>query len=218
MKLVLRLALLSLILLYSSCSSAPPELSYFEIYPVRVFLPSSGNYHYELFAVANVFSEGGLKSLSELYIVHDSKQLYWVSRQEEWDPVDIHGEHWIGVGGLIAGDMDSPVGTYRAILVDVAGAQVERTYTVPSVPRSRGLQPEIEVGDAFFEIDSVHGRHRVMVESASGELLYEEETEKTRFTADDFALNDSDVFRVTVSTAQPKSGYLFRTGPVEIRL
>ncbi len=187
-------------------------MDYLELYPVRVFNPSSQEVSWELAAYAQVSDEDGFADLSEMYLIHDQQYLYWVSSRDEWKYIDQNGENWISIPRIKVNSSQDLPGLYRAVLIDDSGAQVEREHAVPQLDNSDDLQPSIRYNDDTIEIQGDHSIYRLSVYSAGGRHLASSTIEDPVIPFSNIT-GERGELSVYVNTLVPRKGYLFRTGP-----
>ncbi len=120
-----------LIWLLLSCTAETPQILQVQS---RVSIRSAGDElafgPEELSVFALVQHGDGFGDIEELYIAHDSGELYWHLTRDSWTHHSENG-NWIGSERLAAPDGEGITpGRYRVIAVDVGGDEAESAFFV----------------------------------------------------------------------------------------
>jgi hypothetical protein len=92
----------------------------------------------------------GTDDLEKIYLIHDSKELFWEINEETWNQSTVNGEFWIGSNGIQMHDLSGiPEGNYRIILQDMGGEYAERNFLLkrPDIKKSTIIFPKPEIKD-----------------------------------------------------------------------
>ena len=120
----------------AGCESSPPDLMELELTLYELSDRELGR----TYEVASLFVHAGdvdgIDDLDALYLIHDDAELFWETTSESWFQEDSSEGAWVGEPRLAMPERaDFPSGTYRVVLVDLAGESSERELTV-SMTRS----------------------------------------------------------------------------------
>ncbi len=114
-----------------SCTVSPPRLVDSRV-EVQLIDDRDLDAQYQQLSVFVLAEDAdGLSDLEFLYVIHDASDLYWKLNADTWQRIEQEGETWLGSSGLTMADY-GPMrsGTYRLLLIDLAGERDEREVTV----------------------------------------------------------------------------------------
>ena len=166
-----RLAVLPTLLL-AACSGFPPVI---EEYQWRVVLRDDGLDRYEeLILFVRVSDPDDDEDPAEISVLAGETDFLWTYSRSEWMPVDIDGEPWWGLPGIVAyGGPRLPDVLYTLKLVDLAGRETEKTFRLPRERRDidDGEWPRATLINGRLEYSGEIELARLILRSANGELV-----------------------------------------------
>ncbi|NBC29976.1 MAG: hypothetical protein GVY29_08285 [Spirochaetes bacterium] len=120
-----------LVIALGSCTVSPPRVVDTRVEVQLIDDRDIDLQYQQLSAFVLAEDADGLSDLEFLYVIHDASDLYWQLNAETWQRIEQEGETWVGSSGLTMADY-SPLrsGTYRLLLVDLAGERDEREVMV----------------------------------------------------------------------------------------
>jgi hypothetical protein len=205
----------------SGCSGKPPEIARVIGEPVLIHDTGTGSYAEKLSMFMVATDPDGMEDLANLYVINDDAQLYWTVDSKSWITAAAEGESWIGSNGFSIPDgAPFPAGTYRAVLEDVGGNTIERTFTLPADigDPSRASYPTATVKDNAIQVSSVYSGQEVWVFTREGRFLlrFAADPSAIPLTLDGIAADYPDLrqgFTYWAFSFDSKDGYALMTGP-----
>jgi hypothetical protein len=120
------LAFMIITLALCGCSGSPPEVLdlEFQVNAVKDRELDLVSQKLSLFILPN--DPDGYEDLDIIYIIHDSDELFWSLKSDEWQKVARGQDTWIGSNSICMPDnSDLPSGRYRILLKDLSGEKAE---------------------------------------------------------------------------------------------
>ena len=96
----------------------------------------------------NANDEDGDDDIEKIYLLHDSRELFWEIDPRTWHKSSVNGELWTGTNGITMHDLsDIPQGEYRIVVQDISGEFDEETFLLkrPDIKKSTITFPTPEV-------------------------------------------------------------------------
>lgn len=108
---------------------------------------------FSFFVIAD--DNDGVENLADLYLYHEREGLRWHFSDKDWTTILQDNHTWIGSRNIAPLDDESlPRGQYRAVLVNKAGEQAERTFTFDPPEKPRYSFPSLSIADGNYAINS----------------------------------------------------------------
>jgi hypothetical protein len=157
-------ALLIIALTLYGCSGSPPEVLNL-IYQVNVVKDRDldiVSQKLSLFILPN--DPDGYEDLDVIYIIHDSEELFWTLKSDEWQKVTRGRDTWIGSNSIcMADNSDLPSGRYRILLKDLSGEKAETQMFIKKRRVQKIRFPDSEVRDGRIFMKSVYEPSEILV-------------------------------------------------------
>jgi hypothetical protein len=158
------LLLLLMAVISVSCTNSKPEIVFGFIKLVLYQGEDGPQEHFSFFIIPE--DEEGIENLEELYLYHDSEQLRWHLKNDEWLRHTIDGKNWIGSRSIAVSEGSLPRGVFRAVLVNKGGESSQREFTFDGVVRYPF--PELNISDGFYAVNSRWPVNRLVFYDGSG--------------------------------------------------
>lgn len=157
--------------LATGCSVATPEIASIGVRLVVVATDADGGRDERLSLFASVADGDGVDDIDYLYVVHDGDELCWSLTRDDWLRNDSGAAVWLGSNSLDAPGPTVPRGQYRVVLVDRAGEQAEREFTL-SAPETRAYDPPVVLlsGDSVI-VESAYPTNTAFFFDAGGNVV-----------------------------------------------
>ncbi len=169
------------------CTVAPPELLDTRVELQLVDDRDTGEAYEQLSVFVLGRDDDGIDDLQFLYVIHDESDLYWKLSSDRWQRLEEGGNTWVGSSGLTMADYGPiPGGTYRLLLIDVAGErdEVEVTVAQSEVDPTQVEFPRLEPSDGravltgpsneiILRILDSRGRRSRVISAPSGTYRWE---------------------------------------------
>ncbi|WP_461247297.1 hypothetical protein [Treponema sp. R6D11] len=153
--------------LFASCSTSQPEISYGFINLVLYEGESGPVEHFSFFVIAE--DEDGLENLDELYLYNDKEQLRWKIRNDEWVSFVQDNKTWIGSRSITIQEGSLPRGVYRAVLVNKGGEKGERTFTYDATVSHPF--PVFQIENGMYTVKSEWPSNRLVCYDKAGNYI-----------------------------------------------
>ncbi len=162
-----------------SCSGKAPEI--LDVFPKLVLVQDRdlGIVYEELSCFIRAQDEDGTDDFDVLYIINDDAELFWRLDPENWVQQEQKEEAWIGSNTIRMADYGPlPRGTYRVLLVDVAGKRAEREITLKEQEEFSPSFPSFEISDHTVLIRSVYKEATIWMYDDSGNFIRGKKTDR----------------------------------------
>ena len=151
----------------AACTRAQPQI---EFWTSRVVWYQEGAAQTPgliFFVIAN--DPDGPEDLEELRLYHDGEGLMWRLTAETWERFDDNGRLWLGSKRLrMPAGEPFPSGQYRAVIVDKAGEQGEKTFGFEPPKDSRYQFPRFSIKDGDYTIVSNYPDNYILCYHSDG--------------------------------------------------
>ncbi len=164
------------------CSGSPPEVLDldFQVNAVKDRERDIVSQKLSLFILPS--DPDGYEDLDIIYIIHDSEELYWSLRSDEWQKVTRGGDTWIGSNSIcMPNNSDLPSGRYRILLKDLSGEKAEERIFIKKrdiITQSISF-PDSEVRDGRIFVTGDYKETEILVyereELFKSSFLYRDE-------------------------------------------
>jgi hypothetical protein len=152
-----------------ACGGKPPEMPAVE-WRLEQRPSPSGPYE-SLWVFASVKDSEGIDDIDSLYVVNDKAAIDWRLTNANWIKRTEGGDSWIGGAGLAMNDYGPiPRGTYRAVTVNAAGEQAEKSFPVDGDFPSYGA-PRLELSKRSLSLRSSWPETLVLGFDGTGALI-----------------------------------------------
>ena len=158
------------LVLFFSCSRTEPRIPFGFI--DLVYYPGTAGpvERFSFFVMAE--DDDGIENLDELRIYYERFSLEWIIRSNEWVYVHDNGRHWVGSRAIAMTDNTTlPRGQYKAVLINKAGEQSERTFNFDAPETPRFPFPNFTLEDGQYQIDSRYPENLFMMYSQEGDVI-----------------------------------------------
>jgi hypothetical protein len=147
-KYILLFIILCFLLFFYGCTRQAPEIydSYWQITVVNN--TETKQVFEKLSFFIHAYDADGTDDLEKIYLLHDSKELFWEINKQTWNSSTVNGEFWIGSNEIRMNDLsDIPEGNYRILLQDVGGEYAEERFLLqrPDIKKSKIIFPKPEI-------------------------------------------------------------------------
>ena len=155
------------LLLIAACESSPPDIVELDLTLYELTDRELGRTYEVVSLFVNADDLDGLEDLDRLYLIHDDAELFWSTGSDSWLQQESADGAWVGAPRLAMPNRAAfPAGTYRVVLVDVAGESAERQL---SLPRRRSAPPPARVTVEGNRVTVAgEGAHRLWLVGAAG--------------------------------------------------
>lgn len=155
------------LLLATSCESNPPDIVALDLTTYQLTDRELGTTYEVLSLFVSAGDLDGLDDLDRLYLIHDDAELFWSTHSEVWVQMESEDGLWIGEPRLAMPDRGAfPAGTYRVVLVDLAGESTERELSLPR-DRTSPLAAAVALNGSRARIAG-SGAHELWLSNADG--------------------------------------------------
>jgi hypothetical protein len=112
----------------AACSDNPPEIMQIS-WQVMLFNDRESGFSYQKLSLfVNIQDEDGIKDIGALYLINDTKEMFWSLDESNWEMTQKGNATWIGSNALTMPSSEHfPTGKYRVYLEDLSG-QSDETF------------------------------------------------------------------------------------------
>jgi hypothetical protein len=111
----------------------------------------------------------GAEDLEELRLYHDDDGLLWRFTSDNWQRLEESGKTWIGSKMLRMPQGESfPSGQYRAVVIDKAGEQGEKTFGFEMPADSKYRFPRLSVAEGNYSVTSDYPENYLLCYHSDG--------------------------------------------------
>jgi hypothetical protein len=174
-----------LLVLYSSCSGAKPEVMFLSSALNLVYDRDLDRSYEQLSVNIKVNDDDGFDDLDKLYIINDSNRLFWEVNHENWIASELKKEYWIGTNTIIQADYSPlPRGLYRLVLQDYSGEKDEKTFRISTAKLNVDEIeiPVMSLENEILTISSTYKDHTIIVLDSAGNIVARHKTPKNKIS------------------------------------
>lgn len=159
-------ALLIIAVTLCGCSGSPPEILdlTYQVNAVKDRELDIVSQKLSVFILPD--DPDGYEDLDVVYIIHDSDELFWTLKSDEWQKVTRGRDTWIGSNSICMSDnTDLPSGRYRILLKDLSGEKAEEQIFIKKrrVDTQKIRFPDSEVRDGRIFMQSVYEHSEILI-------------------------------------------------------
>ncbi len=146
----LTLFAIPVLLLFHSCASKPPQILQltWNIYAYRDRINSVSYEALSLFL--NLNDPDGIDDIEKIYLINDTKELFWKLDDTNWIKKKVGSATWIGSNKIVTTDRNMfPRGNYRIMVYDLGGNSAETSLSVDT--------PIIKIARIIFPTATIKG-------------------------------------------------------------
>ncbi|MFP4364769.1 MAG: hypothetical protein ACLFR1_12985 [Spirochaetia bacterium] len=159
MKRAILLLSTALVLAFTSCGGAEPEIAQLAWQLNYRLDPQLEDVYEELSVFLHISDEDGVDDIENIHIIHDTSELYWTLNENNWHVSDRSDEYWIGSNTIRNQDYSElPRGGYRLLVTDTAGERTEEAiFIAPDKEADPDSFPEIIEDEGTYSLHAPLG-------------------------------------------------------------